>query len=97
MFILGRRNGKKSAVIRNKDGIHVRPSTVIFKEFKDYEGDISIKANKLKGNLTVMSLLSMGLVKGTKVDIKVSGSNEENICKKVKTYFEKIYDFQKEN
>ncbi len=85
---------KDKAVIQNNAGIHVRPSGVIISELGNYSGDIvlSIKDNTVELN-SVMSLLTLGLMKDDEVEISVSGPDEENICTKTKELLERIYDF----
>lgn len=58
-----------------------------------YSGRITIKSGGMKGGISVMDLLGMGLVEGARVDIVVEGEEEEMMAKKVKGLFEKIYDF----
>jgi phosphotransferase system HPr (HPr) family protein len=87
---------KKSAKIVNGDGIHVRPATEIFSAIKDYEGEITLKANGEKTTISVMGMLMLGLAKGVKIAITVKGPDEEVVCKKLKIMFEKIYDFPPE-
>ncbi|MCK5672266.1 MAG: HPr family phosphocarrier protein [Spirochaetales bacterium] len=85
---------KNKAVIKNNAGIHVRPSGVILGEIGTYTGKINLTMNNTTVELnSVMSLLTLGLMKGDEVEISVSGSDEENVCLKVKELMEKIYDF----
>ncbi len=85
---------KKHAVIRNSAGIHVRPSGIIFGQIKDYPGKIDIIFNGETHELnSIMVLLAMGLVKGSEIDIVVSGPDEEKQCTELCRLFEKEYDF----
>ena len=85
---------KISAVIQNDAGIHVRPSGVIISEIGNYSGEIllSIKDNSVALN-SVMSLLTLGLMKDDEIEIDVSGIDEEKVCLQVKELMERIYDF----
>lgn len=82
------------AVIKNNAGIHVRPSGLIMSEIGTYAGkiELSIKNNTVQLN-SVMSLLTLGLMKDDEVEITVTGSDEEKVCSQVKELMERIYDF----
>ncbi len=89
---------KINAVIKNNAGIHVRPSGVIMGEIINYSGKIVISTKDTSVELnSVMALLTLGLMKDDKVEISVSGSDEEDICTKTKELFERIYDFPPRN
>lgn len=89
---------KDKAVIKNNAGIHVRPSGVIMSEIGNYPGKIILSVNNNTVELnSVMSLLTLGLMKGDEVEISVSGSDEIKICLQVKELMERIYDFPPRN
>ncbi len=84
----------KKAEIKNDAGIHVRPSGVIFKELGNYPGEIILSVKNQDFHLnSVISLLTMGLMKGDKVEISVTGDDEDTICSKTVELLERIYDF----
>ena len=85
---------KDKAVIKNNAGIHVRPSGVIMGEIGTYSGKINLTINNTTAELnSVMSLLTLGMMKDDEVEIEVTGDDEENICAQVKELMERIYDF----
>ena len=85
---------RKTATVKNSAGIHVRPSGVIFKAVEKYPGKIELTANGLTMPLdNVMTLLTMGLVQGSKVEIAVDGPDEEETAKKLAELFETEFDF----
>ncbi len=85
---------EKAAVVKNSAGIHVRPSGVIIEVVKQYSASISAEANGLSVELnSVMSLLSLGLVQGDEVRLRVDGKGEEEIADRLVELFEKDYDF----
>lgn len=86
----------KTVVIRNKAGIHCRPSSAIMAaaaKFPDHE--ISAESSRgAKANLrSILDLLSMGLQKGDSVTITVTGPNEVDACAKLAELFETEFDF----
>ncbi len=86
------------AVINNNAGIHVRPSGVIIGEIGTYTGKINLTINNTTVELnSVMSLLTLGLMKNDEVEISVSGSNEEKVSLQIKELLERIYDFPPRN
>jgi phosphocarrier protein HPr len=85
---------EKTAVVQNQAGIHVRPSGVIIEELRDYSGTITSEAQGFSVELnSVMGLLSLGLVQGDEIKIKVEGPEEEKMAAQVKALFERHYDF----
>lgn len=87
---------KTTAVIKNSAGIHVRPSGIIFEAIKDFSGSVVIISHGKRYQLSsIMVLLSLGLVKGSEIQIEVNGPDEETKCKTLKELFEKEFDFPK--
>lgn len=85
---------KRNATIRNKMGIHVRPTGVIIQTVDGWEADIRVKAKGMETMLKDhMGLLAMGLCQGDNVEIMVSGKDEERIVEDVVELFEREYDF----
>ncbi|MFP4490708.1 MAG: HPr family phosphocarrier protein [Spirochaetaceae bacterium] len=89
---------KKTAVIQNNAGIHVRPSGVIMDFVSDYDGKVTVGTENAKVELNnIMSLLSLGLVKNDTVTIQVEGPDEENTAQALVELFERHFDFPKKN
>ncbi len=85
---------KTSATIKNKMGIHVRPSGVIIQAVKDFPGKIVIGKNHSESVLaTAIDLLALGLLKGDMITIEVHGPGEDRICARLKKLFETEFDF----
>jgi phosphocarrier protein HPr len=86
------------AIINNDAGIHVRPSGVIINELGSYAGKIVVSGTHSSVELnSVMSLLTLGLMKGDEIEIAVTGTDEEKVCLQVKELMERIYDFPPRN
>ena len=85
---------EKTAVVKNSAGIHVRPSGVIIEAVKQFSASISAEANGFSVELnSVMSLLSLGLVQGDEVRLRVDGKGEEETADRLVELFERDYDF----
>ncbi len=85
---------EKTATIKNAHGIHCRPSAVIVKHVKGYEGSIEVMGEKGTADLTsIMELMMLELFVGSQVKIRVSGPDEEKICDELVELFETHFDF----
>jgi phosphocarrier protein HPr len=83
-----------SATIKNKAGIHVRPSGIIIDTIKKYPGRITVKKNHTESALaTAIDLLALGLLKGDTITIVVHGPGEQKFSEQLKTLFETEFDF----
>lgn len=70
---------EREIVLINETGLHARPASMIVREVSRYDCDIKfIKDNKEYNPKSLMSLLSMGAVKGDSVLIKAIGNDAEN-------------------
>ncbi len=84
----------KTAIIKNKMGIHVRPSGLIIAETQNYTGSILLKSKGMEMELnSIMDLLALGLEMGDELEISVSGEDEESYSSKLVGIFEETYDF----
>ena len=85
---------EKSATVRNDLGIHCRPSAVIIKECGRYAGQMGIGTESGPADLrSLIALVALGLEKGARVDIRVSGPDEERVCARLVELFETHFDF----
>lgn len=82
------------AVIQNEHGIHCRPTAVIMKAIGAYEGTIEVTAPEGRTDpRSMLGLMSLCLVKGTQVTIRVEGPDEQSMSEKLKILFETKFDF----
>ncbi len=82
------------ATIRNEHGIHCRPSTAIVKSVDGYGGKILVTGQRGSTKLkSVLELMSLELFPGAQVTIRVSGPDEEKVCRDLVTLFETHFDF----
>ncbi len=60
----------------------------------DYEGTISIENGSVRVELNnIMGLLSLGLVQGDTITLRVEGPDEEQTAESLKELFERHFDF----
>jgi phosphotransferase system HPr (HPr) family protein len=85
---------KKTATVKNKMGIHVRPTGVIIHSLNGVNADVTVKGKGMETDLRDhMGLLAMGLCQGDRVEIMVNGEGEEQLCDALVELFEKEFDF----
>ena len=83
-----------TATIQNEAGIHCRPSAILVKGGSTYPGEIKIDAASGTCNLkSALELIMLGLEMGAKVQIQVTGPDEEQYAKKLVELFETHFDF----
>ena len=81
---------QQTVVIRNKAGIHCRPSSVIMFAAEPYSATHEILITGPRGASklgSILDLLTMGLQKGEEVTISVTGEKEEELCRKLAELF----------
>ena len=85
---------ERTAIIRNGQGIHCRPSAKIVTEACRYSGAIRVVCEAGEADLrSLLSLVSLGLQEGATVRIQVSGIDEEEVCNQFVALFETHFDF----
>jgi len=85
---------EKTAVIRNGQGIHCRPSARIVTEAIRYPGEIRVLSDAGEADLrSLLSLVSLGLQEGSVVRVRVEGENEEAVCNQFVALMETHFDF----
>ena len=87
----------RTVVIRNRAGIHCRPSSVILNtvnaEFSDHKFElVSPRGESCELN-SIMGLLALCLACGETAVLTVEGPNEVEAADKVAELLEKVYDF----
>ncbi len=85
---------ERQATIRNQQGIHCRPSAVIYKAAQAYDGRVHISSANGRSTLdSMMALIALALTPGTIVTIQVDGPDDESFCQQLVELFENVYDF----
>ena len=86
---------EKKVQIRNKAGIHCRPSSMIMGAVELYPGhEFCVESDRGKSNLqSILDLLALGLQCNDFVTLRVTGPKEQEAGVKVAELFERVYDF----
>ena len=87
---------ERRVTVRNKAGIHCRPSSVILntitQEFPGCKFTIVGDGNSAELN-SILALIAMGLVCGAQATLRVEGPDEEKALKRIGDLFEYEFDF----
>ena len=68
----------KEVVINNQVGLHARPATFFIQKANEYKCSIWVEKDERRVNAkSLLGVLSLGIVKGTKVNIIADGTDED--------------------
>ena len=82
------------ATIRNEAGIHCRPSAAIVKDLSRFQSVIRVVSPAgVADGQSMMSLLSLGLEKGTVVKVRVKGRDKAAAAARAVELLETEFDF----
>lgn len=80
--------------IRNKAGIHVRPTGLIVQAARAFPCDITVYAKGMDADgKDHFGILAMGLLKGDEVEIHADGEMEEQAADAMVELFAREFDF----
>ena len=87
---------ERSVTIRNKAGIHCRPSGVILNavrdEFPGHRFRLAANGDEIELG-SMLDLLSLGLARGAEARLTVEGPEAEKALKRIGDLFEYEFDF----
>lgn len=67
----------KTLTIIDPIGIHARPASYIINEVKKFQSEMFIHYNNKQANLnSILSIMSLGILSGSKIKITAEGSDE---------------------
>lgn len=68
----------REVTINNQVGLHARPATFFIQKANEYKSNIWIEKDDRKVNAkSLLGVLSLGIVKGTSVNLIADGSDEK--------------------
>lgn len=72
----------KEVVINNQVGLHARPATFFIQKANEFKSSIWIEKDERRVNAkSLLGVLSLGIVKGTAINIIADGSDENEAIK----------------
>lgn len=82
---------EKEITIKNKTGLHARPATDLSTLCQTYESDIKIRTNDSEiDSKSIISILSGGICKGTKIKLVINGTDEKEAGEKISEFIENL-------
>jgi phosphocarrier protein HPr len=82
---------EKEMIIKNKTGLHARPATDLSTLCQTYESDIKIRTNDTEiDSKSIISILSGGICKGTKIKLIINGTDEKEAGEKISEFIENL-------
>lgn len=78
--------------VHAENGIHARPATELIKLIKESAPTkVTLKANgKSTSGTSMISLLTLGLKKGTELEIIAEGDNEAAVTERIATFVQEL-------
>lgn len=68
----------KEVVVNNQVGLHARPATFFIQKANEFKCGIWVEKDERRVNAkSLLGVLSLGIVKGTSINIIADGSDEE--------------------
>ena len=68
----------KTIVVQNQVGLHARPATFFIQKSNEFKSSIWIAKEERKVNAkSLLGVLSLGITKGTEIEIIADGTDEE--------------------
>ena len=68
----------KEVVINNQVGLHARPATFFIQEANEFKSSIWVEKEERRVNAkSLLGVLSLGIVKGTTINIIADGADED--------------------
>ncbi len=65
-------------IIKREEGLHARPATFFIQKANQFESSIWVEADQRKVNAkSLLGVLSLGIMKGSSINVIASGSDEE--------------------
>ena len=82
----------KEAVVSNQVGLHARPATFFTQKANEFKSSIWIEKDERRVNAkSLLGVLSLGIVKGTAINIMADGTDEEaavdTLCRLISSDF----------
>lgn len=73
----------KKVVIRNPEGLHMRPAAIFAEEMGKFECEITIKTEDDEANAkSILSIMTACIKSGTEINIECNGSDEAEALEK---------------
>ena len=83
----------KEVTVNNEVGLHARPATFLIQKANEFKSSLWVEEKDRRINAkSLLGVLSMGIVQGTKINIIGEGSDEveavDTLCRLIESDFE---------
>ena len=69
----------KEVVVQNQVGLHARPATFFIQKANEFKSSVWVEKDERKVNAkSLLGVLSLGITKGTSINIIADGSDEKD-------------------
>lgn len=77
-------------IVKDEVGIHARPAGMLVKEAMKHNCKIIVKTDNKSADATrLMAIMGLGIKKGQKIQIEITGEEENEVYESIKEFFEK--------
>jgi len=84
---------EKEIVVKNKLGLHARPSALFVRQASKFKSDITLIKDGVEVNgKSIMGLMMLAAEMGSKIIIRANGEDEEKALDALVTLFENKFD-----
>lgn len=82
---------ERKVVVKNETGLHARPAASLVQFVKNYEGEVKlVKDGKEANAKSIFNVMSLGISKGTEINVIVEGEGEKEYLDKVVNFIESL-------
>ncbi|MDO4594859.1 MAG: HPr family phosphocarrier protein [Tissierellia bacterium] len=82
---------EKKVTVTNETGLHARPAASLVQFVKNYPGEVKIVKDGKEANAkSIFNVMSLGISKGTEINLIVEGENEEEYLNKLVDFIENL-------
>ncbi len=83
----------KTIVVQNQVGLHARPATFFIQKSNEFKSSIWIVKQERKVNAkSLLGVLSLGITKGTEIEIIADGEDEEEAISALEALIESNFN-----
>lgn len=70
--------------IRNSSGVHVRPAGIIARTLANVQSEVTLIYNNKRVNAkSIMSILTLGIPQGAKIELCAKGTDAEHVIQEI--------------
>jgi phosphocarrier protein HPr len=89
---------ERDAIIRNKYGLHARPSAAFVQVASQFKSDISVVyEDKVANGKSIISIMILAAECGAKIRLKISGDDEEEAMEAILNLINNKFNFKEED